>query len=166
MVYLRDQNFMAMVGGMPVKPSRMEDAWMMFQLANFCNGLPGDYVLMEPELWAARIFAQIASQVGKTVHIVSMFNEDLHGSREEFQTLLKGFSGYCQFHGDGRAEIGGDWAMVYLNSEQWLDSNAMYERIVDRGCVFASMNCGQVLQGWPQVLTIRMPTGPTIYLMR
>lgn len=165
-LYTRDSDFMSMVSGMPVKPSRMDDAWMMLQLANFCNGLSGDFLLVDPELWSATIIGRVAQRVGKTVHAVCSFSDDLHGTKEEFNELVKGFSDLKLHSMDSAGNVGRDWCMVYLNSNEWLDSNVMYERIVYRGCVLASGGCRPVLQGWPQVLTINMPSGQSVYLMR
>lgn len=164
--YARDANFCALISGLPEKPGRMEDAYILYQLMRQCSGIEGDFVLVNPEPWAATMAAGLAKHVDKRVLILANFQD----SEELKLTIGNAVRGFDRVQLSSYREVVQDapkhWSFCYLNDPVAAAVVALplQERLTFGGVAVASEGSNVLV--WSQALTLKLPNYQTLYVLR
>lgn len=166
MTYARDANFIAMCSGLPEKPGRMEDAYVLYQTMRQVSGQDGDFVLVNPEPWLATMAAGLAKHADKKLLIMANFQD----SEELKLSIGNAVRGFDRVRLASYREVVDDapkmWAFAYLNDPVAAAVIALplRERLAFGGAVIASEGSNVLV--WPQVFSLKLPNHQTLYLMR
>jgi len=169
MSYLKNQEFLGLLNLMSQKPSRMDDAYLVYQVAKYAaESLDGDIVLIEPDLWMVRLveLCTKSSPYIPKVHVVSRFNPDTTGSMDEFK-LMVGPTVLLHNAMESQMDLGSKWSFVYLG-DPWLSEKLaphIMSRMISRGKLVANSSCSRVsyLSGFPGVMKIELSNHQVLY---
>jgi hypothetical protein len=168
---MKNQDFLGLLNLMNQKPSRMDDAYMVYQLAKFGSMLDGDMVLVEPDMWLVRL-VQLCSKstaMDPIIHVISRFNEDMNGSIDEYRLMFSQTNVVLHSAMENPMDLGKRWSFVYLNDPWLAEMLAPFvrERLAERGKMLASGSCQKVsyLCGFPDIVKFELPNHQVLYWM-